>query len=49
MTQWLYRYVFRGLGVVMLIGMITILLVAVASQTRRAPQAAHGASAGVSR
>lgn len=35
----LYRYVFRGIGIVMLVGMITILLLAVKSQTRHA--AAH--------
>ena len=32
MIQWLYRYVFRGLGVLMIIGMITILYLALMSQ-----------------
>jgi NADH:ubiquinone oxidoreductase subunit 5 (subunit L)/multisubunit Na+/H+ antiporter MnhA subunit len=27
--QWLYRYIFRGIGIVMIIGMITILFLAV--------------------
>ena len=30
----LYRYVFSGLGILMVLGMITILLLAVMSQTR---------------
>jgi hypothetical protein len=34
MIQWLYRYVFKGFGIVMLIGMITILFLAVSSQLR---------------
>jgi len=34
MIQWLYRYVFRGLGVALVIGMITILILAISSQTR---------------
>jgi hypothetical protein len=29
MIQWLYRYIFRGIGIVMTIGMITILFLAV--------------------
>jgi NADH:ubiquinone oxidoreductase subunit 5 (subunit L)/multisubunit Na+/H+ antiporter MnhA subunit len=29
MIQWLYRYIFRGIGIVMIIGMITILFLAV--------------------
>ena len=32
MIQWLYRYVFRGLGILMLIGMITILVLAFSSR-----------------
>ncbi len=32
--SWLNRYVFRGIGIVMVIGMITILWLAVESQTR---------------
>ena len=35
MIQWLYRYVFRGIGVALVIGMITILILAISSQTRR--------------
>ena len=29
MIRWLYRYVFRGIGILILIGMITALYVAV--------------------
>jgi hypothetical protein len=36
MIRWLYRYIFRGLGILMLIGMITILILALSSGTRRA-------------
>ncbi len=32
MIHWLYRYIFRGAGILFVIGMITILLLAVASQ-----------------
>ena len=39
MIQWLYRYVFRGIGVVLIIGMITILILAINSQGHRS---AHG-------
>jgi hypothetical protein len=45
MIRWLYRYVFRGIGIVMLIGMITILVLAISSQMRRSTNrtpAAHG-------
>ena len=35
MIQWLYRYVFRGLGIALVIGMITSLILAISSQTRR--------------
>ena len=38
MISWLYVYIFRGIGIVMVIGMITILLLAVLSQMRQAPQ-----------
>ena len=31
MIQWLYRYLFKGFGVVILIGMITILILALNS------------------
>ena len=35
MMQWLYRYVFRGIGVALVIGMITILILAIGAQSRR--------------
>ena len=35
MIQWLYRYVFRGIGILLVIGMITILLLAISSQSHR--------------
>ena len=35
MIHWLYRYVFRGIGVLLVIGMITILLLAISSQSHR--------------
>ena len=38
MIQWLYRYIFRGLGIVFLIGMLTILILAVGSQRERTAQ-----------
>ena len=50
MIQWLYKYFFRGIGVLFLIGMITALFLAISSQARRpanskppaaAPAAAH--------
>jgi len=48
MIRWLYRYIFRGLGILMLIGMITILILAMNSENHRAaesrtaaPSAAH--------
>jgi hypothetical protein len=31
MIQWLYRHVFKGFGIVILIGMITILILALNS------------------
>ncbi len=39
MIQWLYRYIFRGLGLVMLVGMLTIVILAIASQSRHAETA----------
>jgi hypothetical protein len=39
MIQWLYRYVFRGLGLALIAGMITILFLAISSQLHRAPNA----------
>jgi hypothetical protein len=38
MIRWLYRYIFRGLGIVFLIGMLTILILAVTSQRERSTQ-----------
>ena len=35
MVHWLYRYVFRGIGIVFLIGMITILVLEIGYQMRR--------------
>lgn len=29
--QWLYRYIFKGFGIVILLGMITILFLAISS------------------
>ena len=29
MIRWLYRYIFRGMGILMLIGMITLLILAI--------------------
>jgi hypothetical protein len=48
MIRWMHRYIFRGLGLLMLIGMITALILALGSGARRAsetrataPTAAH--------
>ena len=38
MIQWLYRYIFRGIGLLMVIGMITLLALAIRSQ-HQAPAA----------
>ena len=35
MISWLYRYVFRGIGVLFIIGMITFLILAITSQVGR--------------
>ena len=34
MVNWLYRYIFRGIGILMLIGMITFAYLAIRSQMR---------------
>jgi hypothetical protein len=34
MIRWLYRHVFRGIGILMLVGMLTILYLAMSSQSR---------------
>ena len=45
MIGWLYRYVFRGIGVLFLIGMITFLILAISSQVGRdKPQSAPAAA-----
>lgn len=36
--RWLYRYIFRGIGVLLVIGMITILALAVVHEMRRPAQ-----------
>lgn len=41
MIHWLYKYIFRGFGIVFIIGMITSLLLTVLDQMRHAPQAKH--------
>lgn len=35
MIAWLYRYIFRGIGILFAFGMITIFLISVASQMRK--------------
>jgi hypothetical protein len=35
MIRWLYRYIFRGLGIVLAIGILTILILAISSQRER--------------
>jgi hypothetical protein len=35
MIQWFYRYVFRGAGILLAIGIITIFVLAVSSQLRQ--------------
>jgi len=49
MIQWLYRYVFRGLGVLILVGMITILILAISSQSRQSADKPTAPPAGVRR
>jgi hypothetical protein len=42
--HWLYRYVLRGIGILFVIGMITLLILAIASQNKRSenrPTALH--------
>ena len=34
MMSWLYRYVFRGIGVLLVIGMLTILFLAITTAYR---------------
>jgi hypothetical protein len=49
MVAWLYRYVFRGIGILMAIGMITILILAVSSQAHRAGTSSTATPAGTRR
>ena len=49
MVSWLYRYVFRGIGIVLVIGMITIFILAVSSQTHRTGTSPVTAPAGTRR
>ena len=46
MIQWLYRYVFRGIGVALVIGMITLLILAISAQNRRSTNAPAAPSYG---
>jgi hypothetical protein len=45
MIRWLYDHIFRGLGIVLLIGMLTILYLAVTSQIHSARGARPAATA----
>jgi hypothetical protein len=38
LTSFLYRYVFRGIGIILLIGMLTILMLAIRSQLDQSAQ-----------
>ena len=49
MIQWLYRYVFRGIGVLLVIGMITILVLAITSQARRSANRPASSPTGANR
>ena len=46
MGAWLYRYVFRGIGLVFVIGVITMLFLAVNSQMNRPMPPASARDAG---
>jgi hypothetical protein len=35
MIRWLYRYLFRGIGILLLVGMLTVLYLAMSSQSWR--------------
>jgi hypothetical protein len=41
MIQWLYKYIFRGLGILFAIGMITSLVVTILDQMHREPQTSN--------
>ena len=49
MIQWLYRYVFRGIGVLLVVGMITGLILAISSQNQRSANKPAPAPVGVRR
>jgi len=49
MMHWLYRYVFRGIGVLLVIGMITILVLAISSLSHRSTKAPAAPLAGARR
>jgi hypothetical protein len=49
MVAWLYRYVLRGIGILMIIGMITILILAVSSQAHHGGTSSPARSAGAGR
>jgi len=49
MIQWLYRYVFRGIGIALIAGMITILFLAISSQTRRSADGKAASATGTRR
>jgi hypothetical protein len=42
MIQWLHRYIFKGLGIVMLVGVITILYLAINFGAHQGPQKRTG-------
>ncbi len=41
MIGWLYRYVFRGIGILFLLGMLTALISAISQVRHMAPEKAH--------
>jgi hypothetical protein len=49
MGHWLYRYVFRGIGILLVAGMITTLLLAIRHIKESATQAAPAAKTGMHR
>jgi len=49
MIQWLYRYIFRGIGILLLIGMLTILALAISSHRHRFVHTPASSRAGESR
>ena len=49
MIRWLYKYIFRGIGIVFVVGVLTMLYLAVVSQVDRPAQNAPDAPARVGR